>query len=236
MQLTRTRLPALFSLAALAVVACSSSMSVESVPGSFGRAGGVGPVGSTGVTDPLPPSRCPADPPKVGSSCSDVPAGGCTYGPDTRDHCVETYECYAGDWEETTGACAVQCPKTFAEIAPGTTCGDITMACSYDEGTCGCVGDAGDAGPKPDASTGVDAGSDGGDGGVPPKPTIPGVWKCVPPPTTAGCPSARPRVLDACVKRVTCDYGTCELGKSLSYSCQGTWQESYSYSEPTCDP
>lgn len=230
MQLKRTKLLAGFALGALTltIVACSSSMTIESSPGAFGRAGGVGPVGSTGVVQPTEPPRCPPDPPKVGSSCSGY-ASICTYGPDTRESCVEKYECYAGDWEDATGTCAVQCPKTFGEIAPGTACADSTMACSYDEGTCGCVGAAtgSDAGPQPDAST------DGGDGGFTPKPLYPGVWKCVPPPGDVACPSARPRVLDACVKRVTCDYGTCELGRPLSYSCQGVWQESYA--EPSCD-
>lgn len=235
MQLKRTKLLAGFALGALTltIVACSSSIStVETSPG-FGRVGGVGPVGSTGVVQPTEPPRCPADPPKAGSSCSGFGTSGCTYGPDVRSRCVETYECYAGDWEDVTGSCAVQCPKTFAEIAPGTACGDDTMACSYDEGTCGCVGAAtGDAGPEPDASTSTDASTDGGDGGFT-KPLYPGVWKCVPPPGDVACPSARPRVLDACVKRVTCDYGTCELGQPLSYSCQGVWQESFA--EPSCD-
>lgn len=233
MQLKRTKLLALGSFAALmlTIVACSSSIGVESTPGAFGGSRGVGPVGSTGVVEPSEPPRCPADPPKVGSSCAGF-GSICTYGPDTRESCVEKYECYGGDWEDATGSCPVQCPKTFGEITPGTACGDATMACSYDEGTCGCVADLGaDAGPQPDAAT--DAATDGGDGGVPSKPLTPGVWKCVPPPGDVACPSARPRVLDACVKRVTCDYGTCELGRPLSYSCQGVWQESYS--EPSCD-
>jgi hypothetical protein len=228
---------------ATVIVACSSSVSVDSSGGSFGRAGGVGPVGSTsGVVGATQPPRCPADAPTIASSCSGF-ASICTYGPDVRDECVEKYECERGRWQNATASCQVQCPKTFAEIVPGTACGDTEMACSYDEGTCGCFVD----GPKPtfdagngDASTGLsDAGDggagEGGEAGGFVRPLFPGVWKCVAPPADPTCPSARPRVLDACVKEVVCDYGTCELGLDLGYSCTGgIWQPTNDLA--SCDP
>lgn len=223
--------------AATAIVACSGVSSFET-GGSFGRAGGVGPVGSSsGVGGATQPPRCPADPPDVGTSCSGF-ASVCTYGPDVRDQCAEKYECTLLRWKEATGSCQVECPKTFAEIAPGTACGDYSMTCSYDEGTCGCFNDDPQLPPPVDSgvadASSSDAGGDGGkDGGIP-KPLVPGVWKCVAPPADVTCPSARPRVLDACVKAVTCDYGTCELGRDLSYDCTGgIWQPSSV--SPSCD-
>jgi hypothetical protein len=222
---------------ATAIVACSSATSFTETGGSFGRAGGVGPVGSTGSSGfgGTEPPRCPTDPPTPGTSCAGF-ASICTYGPDVREECVELYECNIGRWAEATGSCQVQCPKTFAEIAPGTPCGDHLMACSYDEGTCGCFNDDPQL-PPPSEAGAVDASStDGGDAGKDggfTRPLAPGVWKCVAPPADVTCPSARPRVLDACVKPVTCDYGTCELGQDLSYDCSGgIWQPSV---QPSCD-
>lgn len=231
MQLTATRVKwlGLFVIGgATVVVACSSTTTFESGGGSFGRAGGVGSAGSSGSTGPgTQPPRCPPDPPSVRSSCSGF-ASICTYGPDLRDECVEKYECSRGDWEDGTGSCQVQCPKSFFDIAPGTPCGDSEMACSYDDGTCGCFRD----GPKPAVDAGGADAGDGGDGGGAKdgggfvRPLYPGVWKCVAPPTDPACPSTRPRVLDACVKEVSCDYGSCELGRNLGYRCLGTiWQE-----------
>jgi hypothetical protein len=224
---------------ATAIVACSSSSSFIETGGSFGRAGGVGPSGSvsTGTTSPSTPPRCPPDAPTPGTGCSGF-ASICTYGPDTRDDCAEKYECRNSRWVDATGDCQVQCPTTLAEIIPGTACGDSQMACSYDDGTCGCVGSgAPEAGTADAGSSGTTDGGDagdGGDGGKPPRVLYPGVWKCVAPPTNVACPSARPRVLDACVKSVSCDYGTCELGQPLVYDCKGgVWQESFD--SPPCD-
>lgn len=216
------------------IVACSSSTTIETGP-FFGGSGGVGAVGSSSGAGVVPTKapRCPADPPQLGSGCGGF-ASICTYGPDLRDECVEKYECSRGVWEDGTGSCQVQCPKDFFDIVPGTPCDDSEMGCSYDEGTCGCFRD----GPKPtfdagggaDAATGTSDGGDGGDGGKDGggyvRPLYPGVWKCVAPPTDPACPSTRPRVLDECVKEVTCDYGSCELGLNLSYRCAGAiWQE-----------
>ena len=228
MQLRRARLLGIVVIGgATIIVACSSSSSVVET-GGFAGSSGVGPVGSTTVGPPLDPPRCPVDPPKAGTSCPTSGGARCIYGPDTRDYCAHRLTCDGGFWEDTTGDCQVQCPKTFAEIVAGTACADSEMGCSYDEGTCGCVHD----GPIPDAGSGdaatADAsssGSDGGDGGKKDggiiRPLVPGVWKCVAPPTDPACPSARPQVLNGCVKEVTCDYGTCALGQDLSYDCGG---------------
>jgi hypothetical protein len=239
MQLKRARTLGIAVIGgATAIVACSSSSSFSESGGAFGRAGGVGASGSatTGTGGSTTPPRCPPDPPAVGTGCSGF-ASVCTYGPDTRDECAEKYECRNSRWTKATGNCAVQCPKTLAEIVPGTACDDSEMACSYDDGTCGCVGSGSgaDAGTA-DAGSGTLGTTDGGDGGDggPTRILYPGVWKCVAPPTDLACPSARPRVLDACVKSVSCDYGTCELGRPLVYDCSGgVWTESYA--SPPCD-
>lgn len=231
MQLTRT---VIVIGGAIAIVACSSASSFSEVGGAFaGSSGAVGGVasGPTTGTSSGPP-RCPTDAPSPGAPCPANNGVTCNYGPDVRDECADVYvQCVSGRWKDVGADCAVRCPKTFAEIAPGTTCGDIDMACSYDEGTCGCIGDR----PAPSDAGVQDAGSDADAAdGAPPKVLYPGVWKCVAPPTTVACPSARPRELDACVKRVTCDYGTCELGRPLAYDClAGIWQESYD--PPACD-
>jgi hypothetical protein len=243
MQLRRAKWLALaVTGGATVIVACSSASSIET-GGSFGRAGGVGPVGSASAPTEGAPPRCPPDPPAIGSSSIGF-ATICTYGPDTRDECVEKYEADENErWQNATGSCPVQCPASFFDITPGTACGDSEMACSFEDGTCGCFHD----GPLPkidagsgDAASSSDAATDGGDGGKDAgkdggftRPLVPGVWKCVAPPTDVACPSARPRAVDACVKAVTCDYGTCELGQDLSYDCtQGIWQPSFN--PPSC--
>ena len=243
MQLTRSSRAKLSIVVVLggatAIVACSSASSITEVSGGFagssGAVGGTGSGSSTG-TSALPP-RCPEEAPTAGSGCTGSGGARCYYGPDVRNECAaQSFECTSGRWKDITRRCAVECPETFASIVPGATCGDIEMACNYEEGTCGCMGD----GATPDAGTVSDAGADasdgGGEGGVTKVP-VPGVWKCVPPPATVGCPSVRPHVLNGCVKAVTCDYGTCELGRPLSYDCtgggSGEWQESFD--PPTCD-
>jgi hypothetical protein len=130
----------------------------------------------------------------------------------------------------TTPTCVDDCPTSFDAIVAGAgaACPDSNVACSYDEGTCGCVGDGASA---PGGEAGTSSFADGGDGEA---PKMPGVWKCVAPPTTVPCPSARPRVLDACVKPVSCDYGTCELQRPMGYACTaGYWEK---YVSVTCDP
>lgn len=245
MQLTRAKSLGLIVIGgATIIVACSSSSTVFET-GGFSGSGGVGPVGSASAGPPIEPPRCPEEPPKAGSSCAANPGVECTYGPDTRSYCAPRFHCDGGFWEDTTGDCQVQCPRSFDEIVVGTACGDSAMACSYDEGTCGCFHDgpippfdagSGDAATADASSSGGDAG-DGGkkDGGII-RPLVPGVWKCVAPPTDPACPSARPRALDHCVKAVTCDYGTCALGQDLSYDCtggpSGNWQKSFD--QPEC--
>jgi hypothetical protein len=244
-QLNRLQLLALAVVGgAAAIAACSTSMTVEG-GGSFGRAGGIGPAESSSTGSATQAPRCPSDPPTAGASCPDV-AVICTFGPDVRDECVEKYECNdLGRWVSVTGSCQVQCPEAFAAIAPGAACGDHRMTCSYDEGTCGCFNadpalpppdDAGAAdGSSADGGDAGDAGDAGKDGGFT-KPLVPGVWKCVPPPGEVICPSARPRVLDACVKQVSCDYGTCELGRPLGYACLGSvWVAQQDHQLPECE-
>jgi hypothetical protein len=216
--------------AVIAVAACSSS-SFETVNASGGFAGSGG-VGGASTEPSSPPTagrapsssqRCPPEPPTA-TYCGSIPAGGCGYGPDVRNECNDHYDCDGTKWVHTQPACMNDCPKSYYDIAQGAACPDSNVGCSYDEGTCGCVA----SGPTPTPPDGgaSDAATDGGDGGTKPPPT-PGTWVCVAPPTTAGCPSARPRELDDCVKPVTCDYGSCPLGKNLHYECtQLTWLRS----------
>lgn len=230
MQLTPSTLIPIATIAGLlGIAACSSSSSFEVSSGGFAGSGGVGGVSSTGSSPPnggpVEQSPCPAEAPDGGSAlyCSEEPAGGCAYGPDIRRKCNDTYDCVDSRWELTTPECASDCPKSFGEVPQGAACPDSKVACSYEEGTCGCVGDGVTPTPLPDAGP-SDAGADGGEGGVYKPPPTPGTWKCVAPPTTAGCPNVRPRETDPCVKPVTCDYGSCALGQPIIYSCtQGRW-------------
>lgn len=227
-------------VALAALVACSSSgfSTIDTVSGG-GVGGSSGVSGTTG--DDFGPNgsprepRCPADPPPEGALCN-VTAAVCTYGPDVREECNETYTCSKGRWSHSTPDCAADCPSTRAAITAGTACPDNQVVCSYEEGTCGCTGGEIPTPPPDDDAGTLDDGGDGGDAGDGGKKyvPVPGTWKCVAPPTTVACPSARPRVLDDCVKQVTCDYGSCELDRALSYSCEGRF-----WNEPTfrsCDP
>lgn len=233
----RAKLSAIVVLGGATAIAACSSASITEVSGGFGGSSGVvggSASGTTTATSAMPP-RCPEEAPGAGSGCTGSNGARCHYGPDLRNACADqSFECTSsGRWKAITrDECAVRCPETFATIVPGTTCGDIEMACNYEEGTCGCMGD----GTKPDAGAPSDAGadaSDAGEGGTVKVP-VPGVWKCVPPPATVGCPSVRPHVLNECVKAVTCDYGTCELGRRLSYDCTGkAWEKSLD--SPSCD-
>lgn len=233
MQLTRVHWLALASVASAATIsalAACSSASIESFGGSFASSATAGEsrgVGGTGTATAVEEPRCPTERPKGTDFCNS-PGAVCTYGPDVREDCNDTYECRSGRWLASTPTCAADCPKSFDAIAQGAVCPDSDVACSYDEATCGCVGSEVPVDPPDDAGAGdaaTDGGADGGEGGMTFTPR-PGVWKCVPPPTTVPCPSARPRVLDPCVKEVSCDYGSCELGpRALVYTCgQGFWQ------------
>lgn len=217
MQLTLSRtLIFLCGLGGLAAVAaCSDGTSFSSIaptPGGF-----PGPRPRPPPSDPNEGpgevSPCPGEPPDDGAAC-DAPSSfaTCRYGPDVRDECSDTFVCENRRWTRTAGTCATSCPSRFEDLPIGAACADDSVACSYDEGTCGCVGEAG-----PDAGA-VDAGDPDGGHGLPPPPK-PGVWKCAPPPSEPACPSARPQVLDPCVKQVQCDYGTCALGRPLLWFC-----------------
>lgn len=201
MQLTVRALVVSLAAPIAVLAACTSASSfVDSAPPTAFAPPSI-PPSSGGVPPPDIGPRCPTEAPIAGTRCTE--AATCSYGPDVRGACLRSFTCQAGRWSEFESAeCAGDCPATFAEIVPGRACADVDVACSYEEGTCGCVADA-DAGVDPDAGT------------------TPAAWRCVPPPTTPFCPRARPLLNETCVRPVRCDYGSCALGRALQYRCSG---------------
>lgn len=215
------------SLGAGVIVACTSVADGIRLPADAVGLPTAAPT--TGAAPPPPPAfdaPCPAyDPPRVGSDCTMVGKGGwdgtCEYGHDIDRACNDVYECSSGVWRRLTRpACIDRCPSSFDEIVPGAHCPDVTMGCSYLEGTCACVPDedagAGDAGPDAEADP------------------LGGVWRCAPPPR-GGCPAQRPPIGGDCVRAMTCDYGACALGRDLVYSCLSASRRWVQSDYPDCE-
>lgn len=202
---------------AVAIAACNS---VAVSGGGFSSSGSGNAVGSGGGATATPPPEpfamatdCPRDEPFDREACSGEYA--CDYGNAAELECNERALCTKGEWQrvKASGDCQ-SCPDDYDERAPGSACTtsvDHPFVCSYYQGTCGCVPEKSDA--SADAST--DAGSDGG------SPLVRGTWACVT--AQEGCPARRPIAGNACVKSMTCDYGSCLFGTALLFECQGTW-------------
>ncbi len=192
-------------------VACQSA--TESMADAFAAPAPDSSMPASRPLQPNPESPCPGyEPPVVGEACTkpeNEPNGWdglCEYGHDLDGNCNEVYECASGLWRRNSRpTCIARCPTSFGEIVPGARCADVSMGCSYLEGTCACV---------PDADAGADdAGADAD--GVP----TPGVWRCAPPPGK-GCPPQKPPLGSDCVREMTCDYGACALARDVVYYCR----------------
>lgn len=219
---------ATFLSAGALAVACSSA---DGPSTSFIAPSPMARPPATAIPPPTGPGMpfeapCPGyDPPMIGSSCNEAQAfewkGSCEYGHDLDRACNDIYECTNGQWRRSyRPSCSGRCPETFAEIVPGAACSDITMGCSYLEGTCACVPDA-------------DAGTGDGDADADVGP-LSGVWRCMPPPGN-GCPAQRPAVGSDCVRAMTCDYGACALGRDVVYSCIPTTRSWVQADFPACE-
>jgi hypothetical protein len=213
-----TRIPSrpllLAPLAGIAlVVACSATESW----GPFVDVSGPAPPGVAGVAPPGTvafESPCPGfDAPIPGSACSRMQTssapwdGTCEYGHDLDRKCNDVFQCSGGWRQLARNDCFGRCPDTIDTIVLGSACSDVTVGCSYLEGTCACV---------PDGDTDADDGGLDAGGGP-----VAGRWRCAPPPGN-GCPAQRPSIGSDCVKPMTCDYGACALGREVVYSCLST--------------
>jgi hypothetical protein len=215
--------------ALLGTLACSANVELStSATESFAGEAPAPPAAVSSVPTNVPFFGCPGyTPPEVGSSCNVFPAidssGTCEYGHDLEPACNDLFKCL-GQWtREPRSSCFGRCPDSFQEIVAGAPCGDTAVGCSYLEGTCACVAD--------DGSTPSDAGT--GDGGATSQTTPKGHWRCAPPPART-CPAQRPAVGSDCVHPMTCDYGSCILGRPAAFSCEGSvWVRTVG---PRCGP
>ncbi len=228
----RLKLLTFVPVAAAIAIACDSE-TIISTGGGFASGSIPGAIPTEEATPPGPPNidRCPSTPPTDDSSCVGS-TGTCDYGVDFRNECNMQAYCNGSRWRVTPPSCQVVCPKSRADVVPGTECDDDTMTCSWLEGTCGCVG------PKTDGGAPFDAGSDSGeDGGSEAGASLrKGTWACAPPPTEETlCPLSAPKPGTTCVKSVTCDYGTCILERDVTFVCSGrVW--SRTISKGKCPP
>ncbi len=210
----------IWSLGALAALLAGGAVVAACTGGTAGEA----TASAGGFAEDRPSSRpplpsapetsspCPgSDPPRVGDGCLQR-IEACEYGHDLDRRCNDLFSCADGRWERgTQSSCFGRCPDTIAAVVPGSACNDSTVGCSYVEGTCACVPDP-DGGTL-DPGTGEDAGPS----------SVPGRWRCTPPPGN-GCPAQRPGIGVDCVHPMDCDYGSCALGRELVYSCvEGVW-------------
>ncbi len=203
----------LVAYGALLVAACDSDKFYPST-GSRGFAPAPVPF-DAGNSKPaeVPPSPCEAA--QAGSVCTYSGPQSCERGDAANVGCNEVLTCTSAEWRRGVGrTCATTCPSTFGD-APDGACEEPATApsvlCEYPEGLCGCVHSS----RIGDASTDGDAGDDdGGDAG-------PYVWTCVPAKHQDGCPRARPRLGDRCVRKVTCDYGSCVFDDGILVECRG---------------
>jgi hypothetical protein len=146
-----------------------------------------------------PSPACPSSPPGSGP-CPKVGIE-CEYGNNANADCNDVYSCGPTGWTTGEVACPVPtCPSSYASVPINSTCSPTGGICGYEQGTCTCSE------------------------GSPPRINGP-VWQCFPAQT--GCPSPRPDLGTPCSapSSLTCDYGACSGGISLS--CQdGSWQQS----------
>jgi hypothetical protein len=165
---------------------------------------------------------CPATLPAAGSACDTSPEFGCHAPAPGTDECTAEFACQDGGWAildlpEAGTSCAyvlpAGCPATFAAAFAqvGQSCSAPQMACSYDQGTCGC--------PIVD----VDAGT--------------GVWACIMPAADSGCPVDAPKGRALCTAPLVCPYGNLcggPLGGSVMMcGCCGIWVPEL---PPPCPP
>jgi hypothetical protein len=219
-QLIRVRHAVLFGAA---LAACNGVSTYDGAIGGGSAAAPPDVVGPEGPSARPPPepfasvTDCPAAAPSEGASCDGDRI--CDYGNAAEVECNERASCTQNQWSRSpaSGECQA-CPATYEARSPGAPCTTTAahpFVCSYYEGTCGCVPD------HPGA--GADAGGDAG------APVLTGTWRCTKP--ADGCPARRPIAGNACVRTMSCDYGSCLFGMALSFLCQGTWSAE---GKPTC--
>lgn len=176
----------------------------------------------------VPPSPCEEAEPT--HACVYGNPAACELGDAANVRCNEVLTCTGSQWRRADAGtpCVSACPSTFTLGEPDAACGlehASTVLCEYPEGLCGCMhsastGDAGDAG-DPDAAS-VDGGTY--------------VWTCIEPKRQEGCPRTRPRLGDRCVRKVTCDYGSCVFDDGILVECRGGTDAFWSRStaKPEC--
>lgn len=205
----------LVAYVALLVAACDSDKFYPST-GSRGFAPAPVPF-DAGSSRPVEVEPSPCEEAQATYACDYGGPPACELGDAANVRCNAVLTCVGTNWrlDDAGPPCATACPAAFAlDAADGACSGDDapTRLCEYPEGLCGCVhpsriGDAsidGDAGDE----------SDAGDAG-------PYVWTCVPSKHQDGCPRTRPRLGDRCVRKVTCDYGSCVFDDGILVECRG---------------
>jgi hypothetical protein len=215
----------------LVVAACNA------VPiGESDSASGESPVDTS--ADLPAASKCAGyDPPEEGDPCDgNSHPRSCEYGHDLNRQCNDFYECN-GHWtRRQPSICFGRCPSAIEAIVVGTACDDVSVGCSYLDGTCACVPDddagASDAAPT-DAAVMDAAVTDGAvmDAGAS-DASSGGHWRCAPTPGN-GCPAQRPPRDSDCVRPMTCDYGTAVLLRDVTYACvYNVWIQPENHDDP----
>jgi hypothetical protein len=147
-------------------------------------------------------SPCPSSRPAPSSACAVIGLS-CEYGTDIRPECRARGECTATGWLFTEPACqqlpTVMCPAS-RDAAAGQSCTPVDAYCDYSGLLCHCTNCvkypvAGCSGPLK--------------------------WDCQAPIAEPQCPTAPPRIGDACTTPdATCTYA-CDNGRQCT---NGAWQ------------
>ncbi len=211
---------------ALLAAACDSDKFYPST-GARGFPGSSSTPADAGSTTPreIAPSPCEEAMPTY--ACEYQGPQACELGDAANVRCNDVLSCVGYRWRPADAGppCTTACPAAFTFDEPDGACSAetaSTLLCEYPEGMCGCAR----ASRLVDASTDADAAGDDPDAGDA-GDAGPYVWTCIQAKEQEGCPRTRPRLGARCVRRVTCDYGSCVFDDGIVVECRGSTSESF---------